>query len=174
VGTPEISAPVMSLFEAYAWPGNVRQLANVLRTAAVMAGGERQICEHHLSDDFLEDVRRMRPAAEAPVVVPVPIPATPTTVARAPCSAPPMAAAAPGDAGAQVERAMGPIATRFTPLAPSQPEPDAACPRTLGEAEIEMIRQALSAAKGNISVASRRLGISRNTIYRKLRWGKGD
>ena len=36
--------------------------------------------------------------------------------------------------------------------------------------EIEMIRQAVDAADGNISVASKRLGISRNTIYRKLRW----
>ena len=35
-----------------------------------------------------------------------------------------------------------------------------------------MIRNALASANGNISVASRRLGISRNTIYRKLRWGK--
>ena len=34
--------------------------------------------------------------------------------------------------------------------------------------------RALAAADGNISVASKRLGLSRNTIYRKLRWGKGD
>ena len=47
-------------------------------------------------------------------------------------------------------------------------------PRTLGEAEIEMIRAALEAANGNISEASKRLGISRNTIYRKLRWSKPD
>ncbi|WP_231497794.1 helix-turn-helix domain-containing protein [Methylibium sp. T29-B] len=33
-----------------------------------------------------------------------------------------------------------------------------------------MIRHAVDAADGNISVASKRLGISRNTIYRKLRW----
>jgi len=45
-------------------------------------------------------------------------------------------------------------------------------PRTLGQAELDMIRAALQAADGNISVASKRLGISRNTIYRKLRWGK--
>ena len=37
-----------------------------------------------------------------------------------------------------------------------------------------MIRSALAAADGNISVASKRLGISRNTIYRKLRWNKAD
>jgi transcriptional regulator of acetoin/glycerol metabolism len=54
------------------------------------------------------------------------------------------------------------------------PAADPSAPRTLGEAEIEMIRSALAAADGNISVASKRLGISRNTIYRKLRWNKAD
>jgi len=44
--------------------------------------------------------------------------------------------------------------------------------RTLGEAEIDMIRSAVEAANGNISEASKRLGISRNTIYRKLRWNE--
>jgi len=37
---------------------------------------------------------------------------------------------------------------------------------------VELIRNALVAANGNISVASKRLGISRNTIYRKLRRAK--
>ncbi|HTP71063.1 MAG TPA: helix-turn-helix domain-containing protein [Burkholderiaceae bacterium] len=31
---------------------------------------------------------------------------------------------------------------------------------------------AVDAAHGNISEASRQLGISRNTIYRKLRWNR--
>jgi transcriptional regulator of acetoin/glycerol metabolism len=58
------------------------------------------------------------------------------------------------------------------PMAPQTPPAASATARTLGEAEIEMIREALAAANGNISVASKRLGISRNTIYRKLRWGQ--
>jgi sigma-54 dependent transcriptional regulator, acetoin dehydrogenase operon transcriptional activator AcoR len=33
-----------------------------------------------------------------------------------------------------------------------------------------MIRATLDAVGGNISLASKQLGISRNTIYRKLRW----
>lgn len=41
---------------------------------------------------------------------------------------------------------------------------------TLDAIERETIRRAVEAADGNISVASKRLGISRNTIYRKLRW----
>jgi transcriptional regulator of acetoin/glycerol metabolism len=140
-GTPEISQSVMALFNSYAWPGNIRQLANVLRTAAVMAAGEPRITEQHLSDDFLEDVQRARSfmpaAARATALVAVEKPAEPVISA-------PLPVEAPQDASA----------------------------RTLGEAEIDMIRSVLAAADGNISVASKRLGISRNTIYRKLRWGK--
>jgi sigma-54 dependent transcriptional regulator, acetoin dehydrogenase operon transcriptional activator AcoR len=54
-------------------------------------------------------------------------------------------------------------------IEPAQPVEAA---RTLGEAEIDMIRKAVDAANGNISEASKRLGISRNTIYRKLRWNE--
>jgi transcriptional regulator of acetoin/glycerol metabolism len=50
------------------------------------------------------------------------------------------------------------------------PPPAAAAPASLEEAEVEMIRRAVEEAGGNISVAARRLSISRNTIYRKLRW----
>ena len=42
--------------------------------------------------------------------------------------------------------------------------------RSLEAMELDAIRLAVEAAKGNISEASKRLGISRNTIYRKLRW----
>ena len=146
---PEISASVMALFDRYAWPGNIRQLANVLRTAVVMAGNESQITEEHLSEDFLEDVRRQPAATAAPACVAasaatsvplpaassVPLPATPTVAAD-----------------------------------PAAPAPAAAQARTLGESEIALIQAALDAAGGNISEASKALGISRNTIYRKLRW----
>jgi len=155
--TPEIAPAVLALFKAYAWPGNLRQLANVLRTAAVMSAGERHICEHHLSDDFLEDARRVLSQA-APG-------------AAAPAPSAPQAAALP-----QTAHAAAPPEHTMPPLRDSESLPVAApeAPRTLGEAEIDMIRSALAAADGNISVASKRLGISRNTIYRKLRWNKGE
>jgi len=153
--TPEIDASVLALFKAYAWPGNLRQLANVLRTAAVMGAGERHICEHHLSDDFLEDVRRVRPHA------------APAAAAQAPAPLPSRALDLP-------ETAPAAAMPEHTMLASRDAEPSPDVPRTLGEAEIDMIRNALAAADGNISVASKRLGISRNTIYRKLRWNKGD
>ena len=48
--------------------------------------------------------------------------------------------------------------------------PPADTATTLEELELQTIKRALEEAGGNISVASKRLGISRNTIYRKLRW----
>jgi sigma-54 dependent transcriptional regulator, acetoin dehydrogenase operon transcriptional activator AcoR len=154
--TPAIGASVMALFDRYPWPGNIRQLANVLRTAAVMAAGEPQITEQHLSDDFLEDVGRARPIVAGPDE-------GQATMAPQPLTLRGMAPAAT-------------VATHPDPAVAAPPVPaarEAAAERTLGEASVEMIRAALEAAGGNISVASRRLGISRNTIYRKLRWGKG-
>jgi transcriptional regulator of acetoin/glycerol metabolism len=121
---PTLAPDVLDLFLRYHWPGNLRQLYNVLRTAAVMAAGEATITRDHLSDDFLDDCQRSFAkavvAAEPPAV--------------------PVAAATPAATG------------------------------TLEEVEVETIRRAVQAAGGNISEASKRLGISRNTIYRKLRW----
>ena len=71
--------------------------------------------------------------------------------------------------------ALRPAPLAAVPAAPVEPAASAPAPadmRTLEEAEIAMIRAALDAAGGNISEASKRLGISRNTIYRKLRWNK--
>jgi len=155
-GTPEISAPVMALFKAYAWPGNVRQLANVLRTAAVMAAGEGQIAEQHLSDDFLEDMRSIR--APQPPQVSMPMHVAPPVADAAPMHFPESPQERAPEAG--IEPAPMPAPT------------ESAAPLTLGEAEVELIRSTLAAANGNISVASKRLGISRNTIYRKLRWAR--
>ncbi len=136
-GAPTISPAVMSMFRRCAWPGNVRQLANVLRTAAVMAGSEAQITEAHLSDDFIDDARRA--AAHAASLA--------TSAA---------AATAPGLA-----------------WAPSAPPLRRGREATLEESELELVRSTLAATQGNISEASKRLGVSRNTIYRKLRRAQG-
>jgi transcriptional regulator of acetoin/glycerol metabolism len=117
----------------------------VLRTAAVMAAGEPQIMTAHLPDDFLEDASRMTARSGVPVQ---PAAATPVSVAAA----------------ARVAEAVVPAAPRG-----EREEAPIEAPHTMEQAEIGIIRAALDAAGGNISAASKRLGISRNTIYRKLR-----
>ncbi len=156
---PELSAPVLEMFRGYHWPGNVRQLANVLRTAAVMSTGERLITAHHLSDDFLEDVRRRVKVGGHASSSPLAAPLT--------SFAPRSDSVEPGRYESRPDSRQPTESTRSGahPVAPPEP----AVPHTLEKAEIEMIRSVLDAAGGNISVASRQLGISRNTIYRKLR-----
>jgi transcriptional regulator of acetoin/glycerol metabolism len=142
---------VQRLLHAYHWPGNIRQLSTVLRTAVVMAGGENVLTRGHLSDDFVEDAEaaltagRVIGEAAAAVAPAAPVPA--------------MAAAASASA---------PAAPPFPSAAPASAAP--AAPATLEAVELETIRRTLEECSGNISEASKRLGISRNTIYRKLKW----
>jgi sigma-54 dependent transcriptional regulator, acetoin dehydrogenase operon transcriptional activator AcoR len=131
-----LSPEVAELLARCPWPGNVRQLFNVLRTACVMAAGERAIRREHLPDDFLDEVGALD--ARTPAV-------------------PPSRAEMPATATA--------VAAQATPLPTDNP-----ASRSLDDIEIDAIRHALDAAGGNISEAAKRLGISRNTIYRKLRW----
>lgn len=51
-----VSPEIMKLFKRHRWPGNFRQLSNLLRTAMVIAGDEKEIRREHLPDDFLEDI----------------------------------------------------------------------------------------------------------------------
>ncbi|MGF6755657.1 transcriptional regulator of acetoin/glycerol metabolism [Paraburkholderia sp. GAS42] len=66
-----VSDAVLGRLERCRWPGNLRQMANVLRTAAIMAEGEEEIGLEHLPDDFLQDCdaapneRRISPSTRA-------------------------------------------------------------------------------------------------------------
>ncbi|MEX8496106.1 sigma-54-dependent Fis family transcriptional regulator [Sphaerotilus sp.] len=140
-----LNPDVLRLFQGYQWPGNVRQLFNVLRTASVMAAGDAVISRDHLSDDFIDDARQasaQRPAVVVPMPEPEPV---------------------------QRERA-APLDTAM-PSSPAAGSPvDDQAGRSLEDIELQSIQRAVDAAGGNISVAAKQLGISRNTIYRKLRW----
>jgi transcriptional regulator with PAS, ATPase and Fis domain len=105
----------MQLFKQHNWPGNFRQLTNLLRTAIVMADRENIIQRQHLPDDFLEDIELFR--------TPKPEENTNWRVSN----------------GANLE-----------------------------EMEISVIQQALESNGGNVSATAKALGVSRNTIYRKL------
>ena len=84
--------------------------------------------------------------------------------------------------GAAAAVPMPPAAAPVEPVPPaaSMPAPQMPAPvaarlpdepaKSLADIELRTIQQAVDAAGGNISVAAKRLGISRNTIYRKLRW----
>ena len=118
--TPVVfSEGALQAMERYAWPGNIRQLFNVIRVAiALLDDGEMLITETHLPEELFE---------------------TPlTTTAGAPLAYDPWAPAAPEGTG------------------------------SLEEIGRQAALRTLEAAGGNISAAARQLGISRNTLYRKL------
>jgi two-component system response regulator HydG len=59
-----LSANVMRLFQNYPWPGNVRQLRNVIERAVVLAKG-REITEQELPEEFFIE-KKKKPAARSP------------------------------------------------------------------------------------------------------------
>ena len=109
---------VAAALACYAWPGNLRQLANALNTAcALLDEGEMHIGWQHLHDDLVEELRQPAP------------------------------------------RAMALIDSRLEK-------------ENLHELSAAAIGRAIVASRGNVSEAARRLGISRNTLYRRLKQGK--
>ena len=106
----QITAQVLEKMALHSWPGNLRQLANVLRTSSAMLDTDQQFIEWgHLPDDIAQDLTQ----TEAPMVK---------------------------DTAAQNLEALAMTA----------------------------MHQALASSKGNVSQAARQLGISRQTMYRKL------
>jgi transcriptional regulator of acetoin/glycerol metabolism len=83
----------MNIFKRYHWPGNFRQLHNLMRTAVVMVGCQGVIELSHLPDDFLEELEhglpnpipprlmgsigQAQPLPDAPNTAPMPDPTVP-------------------------------------------------------------------------------------------------
>lgn len=109
-----ISPAVLAIFKTHTWPGNIRQLHNVLRTALALADGET-ITELHLTQDFMDELDAL------------------------------------------------------TFEGTSQQRVAASAGLALNDFAEEVISAAMRQHTGNISAVARQLGISRNTLYRKLK-----
>ncbi|CAD5110425.1 sigma-54-dependent Fis family transcriptional regulator [Zestomonas carbonaria] len=108
-GGVSLDKDLLELFGNYDWPGNIRQLEMVLRSALAMReSGESVLGLDHLTDSLLDDL---------------------TASCRQPGS--------------------------------------------IRETELELIRGALERHQGNVSAAADALGISRATLYRKLKQLRG-
>ncbi len=113
----KLAGEVHAMFEASRWRGNLRQLRNVLRSAASMAPPGALIEAVHLPDDFREEAQAA-------------------------------AAATMGHHDGDTKPAL-----------------------SLGALQLQTIRRVVGECAGNISEAARRLGVSRNTVYRQLQRG---
>jgi len=114
-GKYTVTPDLLALFHQHKWPGNFRQLTNLLRTAIIMAGDEKEIGTRHMPDDFFDDIDTQH-------------------------------------ASAQTGNTDRMIATGAN----------------LEEVEHSVILKSLEAHGGNVSATARTLGVSRNTIYRKM------
>lgn len=71
---PELPEDILDLFERHRWPGNIRQLINVLQVALAMAESG-SLAMWHLPDDFIRDLQghgaeqRPRAVVEPPALV---------------------------------------------------------------------------------------------------------
>ncbi len=149
----------------YAWPGNVRQLQNVIRNIVVLHDGEK--VERAMLPPMLLRTGAARPAAASPPVsapvaapaveAPRDLPVAPTWVAPEPAAV----ALAP-----LVEPVAEPVASPFG--APWSPPRDIEDFAPIAEVERRYITAALDAVGQDVPRAAAQLGINPSTIYRKL------
>ncbi|MHB8667959.1 MAG: sigma-54-dependent Fis family transcriptional regulator [Burkholderiales bacterium] len=109
-----VSDEAMDALLNHPWPGNIRQLCNVVSTAFALLGDARQIDLPHLTDDFLMEL---------------------------------------------IERGSATAADKTEPVV-----------GTLLSMEAQAVQVALERHGGNISATAVALGVSRATIYRKIKY----
>lgn len=136
-----ISAEALALLCAYDWPGNVRQLANAVFRAVVLADGDELTVAEFPQIAARVDGFRVR--------------------------VPP----APPPAAAERENPWAAESARIEPRDPYALRllDDCGDIRKLEELEAESIRFALVHYRGQMSQVARKLGIGRSTLYRKMR-----
>src|SRR5262245_41199672 len=119
-----IEVDALARLVGYPWPGNIRELRNVIRTAlAICEGGVVRLID--LPREIREPANGAAPAAVAPVA---------------------SASAAPGES-----------------------EPLETCANPLAAAERAALLRVIEKCRGNMTHAAEHLGVSRNTLYRKMK-----
>ncbi|MEY4421290.1 MAG: hypothetical protein RLZZ498_1886 [Pseudomonadota bacterium] len=109
----EIDPDLFKAMSAYSWPGNLRQLSHMLKTAlALLEPHQTRIGWQHMPDDLVEELRH---------------------------------------------------------LEAQHPPHSQRTPQNLDELSMKAIQMALESCRGNVSAAAKQLGISRQTLYRRLK-----
>jgi transcriptional regulator of acetoin/glycerol metabolism len=116
----QICPEVLHLIEQHPWPGNIRQLINVIRATLYTASGPF-IAMHDLPVDFIAEIRQF-------------------------------------SSGNAFTASSMPI----SPLMDKSPA------MSLMDWELHGIKTALKDCEGNISMAAKKLGITRTTLYKKI------
>jgi DNA-binding NtrC family response regulator len=148
-----VDAQALAMLQAYAWPGNVRQLENAVFRAIVLCESDRLTVDDFPQIAALVDGYEVRiPPAPPPAPKPV---------------LPSGQAAIIGGVGSPVPMARGVVSDGIALGIPAVT--DGGHIRRLEEVEADMIRLALHRYRGQMSEVARKLGIGRSTLYRKMR-----
>lgn len=121
IETLEICPEVIGLLERHPWPGNIRQLINVIRTTLFTATPP-YVTQQDLPLDFMTELR-------------------------------------------QYESEQAALGNPIASVAALSPE---TANLSLSSWELHGIKTALKEADGNISLAAKKLGITRSTLYKKI------
>jgi sigma-54 dependent transcriptional regulator, acetoin dehydrogenase operon transcriptional activator AcoR len=120
----QLADEVLLIFKRHPWPGNIRQLHNVIRTAVALAD-DGVITMAHLTRDFLDEM-------------------------------------------GEVNQGLSLLASEQMAQEKLQASPQQSA-QSLEDWSLTHIRAAMQQHQGNVSAVARALGISRNTLYRKLK-----
>jgi two-component system response regulator AtoC len=182
-GAPDFSEEALELLRRYTWPGNIRELRNVVLRAVMLSDGGRILSEHLPVEKMCA---RMAPvsapqigAAGQPPSADLANPASPAGTlapwmpsAVAPTAFPPAAPTVTSLASAAAGGAapFDPTSGGGAMMPPLVPPPPAPTTLRTGVEDYEKARviEALEQAKGNQTQAAKLLGISRGTLVSRI------
>lgn len=165
---PQVSGETLRLLMEYSWPGNIRELANTIDQAVALSEGP-VILPNHLSDKILNSLFPQKnwqapDMNTAENVPPASINGQLQNLLNDKAGLSSMSAEDLLIAHRLVQAIDATIGEAIDTRKLPRPEPPA-----LQEVEARAIRDALSYHRGNVTSASKSLGIGRNTLYRKMK-----
>jgi two-component system nitrogen regulation response regulator GlnG len=168
-GSKSIGEKTLSVLEAYHWPGNIRELENVLRRAVVVSKGAA-ILENDLPPEILQTVRSA-PSIQASRTLSTPTSATSagqlaqglSTPADPSLSAPCIEAALATNLDPAITGDIRPLVLQLFRWARLQ-----GGIKVLPAVERELVIEALKETQGNQVQAAKLLGITRATLRKRV------
>ncbi len=146
-----VAPEVLRLFELHPWPGNVRQLQNVVARSTVVCSSE-MISLRDLPEAFVQELQAHAADVQAAVL-------------KTAADEPRLPAAAPV---AELEKLRSGSAARRLEYALDLAFPNNDVLPTVAELEAAGIRLAMRRLANNLQMTARRLQISRATLYRRI------
>ncbi len=149
----QLAPSALAILERHPWPGNIRELQNVLRRAALIAGsmGGVEVAGPHLPAYLVRSV-------PPPVIATSFRPSRLSEHPKMPSIFPPV-----------IVRASTRPEAMSAPPEPRERTGGSQRPARLADLERQALQQALHRCNGDIARVVRELGVGRSTVYRKIK-----